>query len=68
MTSLVVSDISDEIVQALETYARRLGVSVEVAHRQILEQALTPPNKKSFIEILNAMPNAGEDSDFARVQ
>lgn len=67
MTSLVVSDISDEIVQALETYARRLGVSVEVAHGQILEQALTSPNKKSFIEILKAMPDVGEDSDFRRV-
>jgi len=33
MTSLVVRDISDEIVRALEAHARRLGVSVEVAHR-----------------------------------
>lgn len=68
MVSLVVSDISDEIVQALETHARRLGVGTEVAHRQILEQALTPSNKKSLIEILKAMPDVGEDSDFARVQ
>ena len=57
MTSLVVSDISDEIVRALETHARRLGVSAEVAHRQILESALTPPNTKSFIKILKAMPD-----------
>ena len=67
MTSLVVSDISDEIVRALETHARRLGVSAEVAHRQILESALTPPNTKSFIKILKAMPDVGEDSDFRRV-
>ncbi|WP_022953755.1 FitA-like ribbon-helix-helix domain-containing protein [Leucothrix mucor] len=67
MSSLVVRDISDEVVQALEDHARRLGVSAEVAHRQILEQALTSPNKKSFIEILKAMPDVGEDSDFRRV-
>lgn len=67
MTSLVGRDISDEIVQALETRARRLGVNAEVAHRQILGSALTPPKTKSFIEILKAMPNAGEDSDFRRV-
>lgn len=68
MVSLVVRDISDEIVQALEAHARHLGVSAEVAHRQILEQALTSPKTKSFIEILNAIPDVGEDSDFARVQ
>lgn len=67
MLSLVVRDISDEIVQALEAHALRLGVSAEVAHRQILESALTPLNTKSFIEILKAMPDVGEDSDFRRV-
>ena len=68
MVSLVVRDISDEIVRALEAHARRLGVGTEVAHRQILEQALTSPNKKSFIEILKTMPDVGGDCEFARVQ
>ncbi len=37
-------------------------------HRQILEQALMRPKKKSFLDVLKEMPNVGRDSDFERIQ
>ena len=40
MAQLVVSDIPDEIVQALESRAAQHGRSVETEHRLILEEAL----------------------------
>ena len=68
MASLIVRNISDEVAQALKVHASRMGVSAEAAHRRILEQVLMRPEKKSFAEILRAMPDVGMDSDFERVQ
>ena len=68
MADLVVRDINDNIVQALQERAERSGCSVEAEHRLILTQALSRPEKKTFSEILADMPDVGRDSDFERVQ
>ena len=61
MANLIVRNVDDAI-------ASRHGISAEAEHRQILEQALTRPRKKSFLEVLSQIPNVGEDADFARVE
>ena len=73
MTDLIVHDVDDEIIKALNQSASRHGVSVESEHRRILEQVLLQPptaniKRKSFAEVLSLMPNIGKDSDFERVQ
>jgi antitoxin FitA len=68
MANLIVRNIDDDIAAALKQRARRHGISAEAEHRKILEQVLTRPKKKSFIELLSQIPDVGEDSDFARMQ
>ncbi|MEO1145544.1 MAG: DNA-binding protein [Cyanobacteria bacterium J06638_22] len=68
MANLIVRNVDDAIAQALKERARRHGVSAEAEHRRILEEALLRPKKKTFLEILNQMPDAGTDADFARIQ
>ena len=68
MANLIVRNIDDDIANALKQRARQHGVSAEAEHRQILEQALTRPKKKSFVEVLSRIPDVGEDSDFERVE
>lgn len=67
MANLIIYNIDDAIVQALEERARHHGVSAEVEHRNILEQVLLQPTKKSFAEVLTQIPNVGNDSDFERI-
>jgi len=68
MANLIVRNIDDKIADALKQRARQHGVSAEAEHRRILEQVLTRPKKKSFIEVLSKMPDVGEDADFARIE
>lgn len=68
MANLIVRNVNDAIANALKAQARRHGISAEAEHRQILEQALTRPRKKSFLEVVSQIPNVGEDADFARVE
>jgi len=68
MANLIVRNIDDDIADALKARASRHGISAEAEHRLILQQALTRPKKKSFVEVLSKMPNVGEDADFARLQ
>ncbi len=68
MANLIVRNIDDDIARALKQRARQHGISAEAEHRRILEQVLTRPKKKSFIEVLSQMPDVGEDTDFARMQ
>jgi plasmid stability protein len=68
MANLVVRNIDEQIVRALKEKAGRLGHSAEAEHRLILAQALLKPKKKTFAEVLSAMPNVGKDSDFERLQ
>ena len=68
MMNLVVRNINEDIVKALKAQAGMHGVSAEAEHRKILESVLMKPRKKSFAEVLRAMPNVGDDQDFAREQ
>jgi len=68
MANLIVRNIDDEIARALKISASQHGISAEAEHRRILEQALTRPTKRSFVEVLSQIPDVGKDSDFARIQ
>jgi antitoxin FitA len=67
MASLVVRNIDEKIVQALKARAGQHGISAEAEHRRILETVLLSRQKKSFADLLMAMPNVGLDSDFERL-
>lgn len=64
MANLTVRNVDDAIVQALKRRASEKGISAEAEHRNILREILTQPQRKSFIEVLQMMP----DVDFERVQ
>lgn len=69
MPSLSIHNIGDDIVSALKIRARQHGVSMEVEHRRILEEALVKPSpKRSFISMLMQIPKVGQDADFERRQ
>ena len=68
MANLIVRNVNEEVVKALKTRAGRHGISAESEHKKILEQALLKRRKRSFAEVIAAMPNVGKDSDFKRVQ
>ena len=55
------------MVRALKARAGTHGRSAEAEHREILAAALTRPRKRSFAQVLAAMPNVGTDVDFERV-
>jgi plasmid stability protein len=42
--------------------------SAEQEHREILEQALLRPRRRSLAEVLAAMQDVGKDTDFERRQ
>jgi plasmid stability protein len=67
MANLVVRNLDDNIVQALKERAARHNRSAEAEHRAILEQVLLRPRRRSFAEVLAAMPDVGRDEDFERV-
>ena len=56
-----------QLAVALQSRATLNGRSAEAEHREILAAALATPRRKTFAEILAAMPNVGRDSDFARI-
>ncbi len=66
MANLLVRGIDDAMVQALRERAARHGRSAEAEHREILAASLRRPRKRSFADVLAAMPNVGEDGDFVR--
>lgn len=68
MANLSVRNIDDAIVKALKRRASKNGISAEAEHRNILREILMQPQRKSFVEVLQMMPNVGQDSDFERVQ
>jgi plasmid stability protein len=67
MANLLVRGIDDALVKALRARAARHGRSAEAEHRAILAASLRRPRKRSFADVLAAMPNVGKDRDFARV-
>jgi len=68
MANLVVRNLDQRIVDALKQRAARHGRSAEAEHRALLEELLLQPKAKSFVEVLAAMPNVGEDEDFDRIE
>lgn len=68
MANLVVRNVEEGIIKALKTRAGRRGTSAEAEHRKILTQALLKSRKRTFAQVIAAMPNAGKRSDFERVQ
>lgn len=63
-THLVVRNIEPSVAQALKEAAARHGRSAEAEHREILRAALTRPARRSFKDVLAAMPDVGTDEDF----
>jgi len=63
--NLIVRNVGEDIVKLLKEQAARNGRSAAAEHKAILEAALRKPHKRSLYEVLAAMPNVGEDSDFA---
>lgn len=68
MSSLIVRNIDDGIVQALKERAARHGRSAEAEHRALLSEVLLRPCRRPLAEVLAAMPDVGRDEDFAREQ
>lgn len=68
VSQLIVRNIDERLVGALKRRAVRHGRSAEAEHREILRQALDEDVQGGdFKAALLAMPDVGEDEDFARV-
>ena len=67
-SSLLVRKVDDAIVVELKRRAASHGRSAEAEHRAIPAAALLVPQRRSFAEVLAAMPDVGRAADFARVQ
>ena len=68
MSSLIVRNVDEAIIQALKQRAARHGRSAEAEHRALLTEALQAPRRRSLAEVLAAIPDVGRDEDFARMQ
>ena len=68
MADLLVRGLDEDLIKALKARAVAHGRSAEAEHREILAVALLRPRKRSFAQVLAAMPNVGLDSDFERRQ
>ena len=55
-------------MQSLKERAARHGRSMEAEHRALLAEALLKPRRRALAEVLAAIPNVGNDADFARYQ
>jgi plasmid stability protein len=66
VAQLMVRNLSDDLVKALKRRAAKNNRSAEQEHREILQAALRGPRRRRLAEVLAAMPNVGEDLDFAR--
>jgi plasmid stability protein len=66
MSSLIVRNVEDSLVQALKERAVRHGRSAEAEHRALLSEVLLRPRRRPLAEVLAAMPDVGRDEDFAR--
>ena len=72
MAQLLVRKLEPEVVARLKERAGRKGRSAEEEHRAILREALlgteAESSKMSFEQYLRAMPDVGDDEDFARIE
>lgn len=65
MAQLIVRNIDQILVDLLKRRAAAHGRSAEAEHREILRAALQPSPATSLKQHLLAMPDAGDDADFA---
>lgn len=65
MAQLIVRELEESVVRALKVRAASKGVSAEAEHRAILRDVLLRRSSRSFKEALLAMPDVGNDADFA---
>jgi plasmid stability protein len=68
MAQLIVRDLPDDLVKALKQRAAKRNRSAEQEHREILKSVLRGPKRRHLADVLAAIPNVGEDSDFEREQ
>lgn len=68
MAQLIVRNLDEDLVKALKRRAAKSNRSAEQEHREILQAALAGPCRRRLADVLKAMPNVGEDRDFAREQ
>jgi plasmid stability protein len=68
VAQLIVRDLSDDLVKALKQRAAKRNHSTEQEHREILQSVLRGPKRRHLADVLAAIPNVGEDSDFQREQ
>jgi antitoxin FitA len=66
MAQLIVGDLSEDLIKALEQRAAKHHRSIEQELREILQAALARPKRRHSAEVLAAIPNVGEDGDFER--
>lgn len=64
MPDLIVRNVEESIVRALQERAARHGRSAEAEHRILLAEALLKPRRHSFAEVLAEMPGVRLDHDF----
>jgi antitoxin FitA len=67
MPTLIIKNLDEEIINALEARAAQHHRTIEAEHRAILVEVLQKPIRKTFLEALACMPNVGMDSDFKRI-
>ena len=68
MADLLVRGIEEDLVRALQERAGINGRSAEAEHRAILASVLQRPRRKSFAQVISAMPDVGVDADFERTE
>jgi plasmid stability protein len=67
MAQLLVRGIDSDLVRELKLRAARNGNSAEEEHRRILREVLGPVSPpRTLKDLLLAIPDIGDDSDFER--
>lgn len=69
MTNSLMRGVDEALLRApLKKRAETQSLSAEAEHRQILEKALSRPNKRGLAKLLTRIPEVGTDADFERDQ
>lgn len=69
MAQLIVRNLDEEVVRRLKLRAAQNGRSAEAEHRAILEAVLLEHScQESLKQVLQSMPDVGEDTDFDRIE
>lgn len=63
MAQLLVRNLEDELVRALQVRAAQRGRSAEAEHREILKEVLLSKPRPDFKAFLESMPEVSEEFD-----